>query len=55
MLNILDISAWFENEWVVLDKLQHVVDHGPDLEELWSKHENATSKLTLYFASSLRS
>ncbi len=54
MLNILDISAWFEDEWVVLDKRQEVIDHGKDLEELWDKHEESAGKLTFYFASSLR-
>ena len=51
MLNFLEISAWFENEWVVLDRKQQVVDHGKDLEALWEKHEGETGKLTFYFAS----
>lgn len=54
MLNILDVSARFENQWLVLDKLQNVVDHGPELLELWEKHQRAAARLTFYFASSAR-
>jgi hypothetical protein len=54
MLNILEVSERYEDQWVVLDKVQNVLDHGADLDELWSRHESALPKLTFYFASSSR-
>jgi hypothetical protein len=53
MLNILDVSRTYENQWIVLDKRQNVVDHGPDLEALWDKYADIVSHLTFYFAAAL--
>lgn len=50
-MNVLDFSRRFENQWVVLDRGQSVVDHGPDLEELYSRHRERAAKLTFYYAS----
>lgn len=49
MINVLDISEQFTDQWVVLDHSQRVVDAGPDLQALWRKH--GRSRLTFYFAS----
>ena len=51
MINVLEISRLYENEWIVLDRALNVLDHGPDLLDLWSKYEGMTSRLTFYFAS----
>ena len=53
MINILDVSRKYENQWIVLDRSQNVVDFGPDLEELWEKYSGIVSHLTFYFASAL--
>jgi hypothetical protein len=54
MLNIMEYSARYENEWVVLDKQHNVIDHGTDLESLWDRNAELLPKLTFYFASSQR-
>lgn len=52
-MNVLDVSRRYENQWVVLDRGQNVVDHGPSLEELYTRHKEAAPKLTFYFASAI--
>lgn len=52
MINVLEVSTRFQDEWVVLDRSQRVVDHGPDLQQLWRKHHGLS--LTFYFASGQR-
>ena len=54
MMNVLDVSTRFENQWVVLDRGQNIVDFGTDLESLWTKHRSAEAKVTFYFASAFR-
>jgi hypothetical protein len=49
MINVLDISEKYTDQWVVLDHSQRVVDAGPDLKALWRKHGRA--RLTFYYAS----
>ena len=49
MINVLDISRRYCNQWVVLDRSQKIVDHGSDLAALCKKHRHG--KLTFYFAS----
>ena len=39
------------SQWVVLDRGQNLVDHGPDLAELYERHKQALDALTFYFAS----
>lgn len=49
MMNVLEVSRRFQDQWVVLDRSQQVVDHGDDLQALWRKHQG--TRLTFYFAS----
>ena len=49
MINVLDISRRFQDQWIVLDRSLNVVDCGPDLQALCRKHQGA--RLTFYFAS----
>lgn len=51
MTNFIDLSRHFQNQWVVLDNLHNVVDHGDDFGSLRAKHAGA--RRTLYFASAL--
>lgn len=55
MINILDVSRKYANEWIVLDPAQRVIDHGPELRPLCAKYAELTAHLTFYFASSVRS
>lgn len=52
-MNVLDVSKRYENQWVVLDRGQNVVDHGPSLEELYSRHKDVAPRLTFYYASAV--
>ncbi len=54
MMNVLEVSERYRDQWVVLDRGQNVLDFGPDLETLWSKHKGSDAKLTFYFASALQ-
>ena len=47
---VMDLKPRTESQWVVLDRGQNLVDHGPDLGELYSRHKDALSSLTFYFA-----
>jgi hypothetical protein len=47
---VMDLTPRTESQWVVLDRGQNLVDHGPDLAELYSRHKQALSSLTFYFA-----
>lgn len=51
MINVLELSRLYENQWVVLDRSQKVLDHGPQLDSLWSKYGPIAGKITFYFAS----
>lgn len=51
MMNVLEVSERYENQWVVLDRGQNVLDFGPDLSALWTKHHDAGGRVTFYFAS----
>ncbi len=53
MMNVLEVSERYENQWVVLDRGQNVLDFGPDLTHLWEKHRHAEAKVTFYYASAL--
>jgi hypothetical protein len=55
MINVLEVSRLYCNQWVVLDRSLKVLDHGPDLQFLWSKYGSLSSRLTFYFASSFQS
>jgi hypothetical protein len=48
-MNVLDLNR-AESQWVVLDRGQNIVDHGPDLEALYRRHKEAVGSLTFYFA-----
>jgi hypothetical protein len=48
MLDILDISRRFPNQWVVLENGRRVVDHGPELPPLRARHQGA--RRTFYLA-----
>lgn len=50
-MNVLDVSRRFQDQWVVLDRGQNVVDHGTNLEELYTRHKETAPRLTFYFAS----
>ena len=50
-MNVLDLKS-SHHQWVVLDRGQNLVDHGPDLQELYARHRDAAASLTFYFASS---
>lgn len=50
-MNVLDLTARVENQWVVLDRGQNLVDYGTDLSELYARHKDAAGSLTFYFAS----
>jgi hypothetical protein len=54
MMNVLDVSERYENQWVVLDRGQNVLDFGTDLEQLWAKHHKTEAKVTFYFASAFQ-
>lgn len=54
MINILDVSRRYANEWVVLDPAQRVIDHGPELGPLCAKYAALTARLTFYFACDVR-
>jgi len=49
MINPLDLSRYFKNQWIVLDHEYRVIDHGPELAELREKHSGAHR--TFYFVS----
>jgi hypothetical protein len=51
MMNVLDVSEKYENQWVVLDRGQNVLDFGPNLSDLWDRHRKTDAKVTFYFAS----
>ena len=51
MINVLELSRLYEDQWIVLDRCLQVLDHGPDLLELWARYEGMNSRLTFYFAS----
>ena len=50
MINILQLHWLYKNEWVVFDGLKNILDHGPDLEDLWTRHAENDGKRTFYFA-----
>jgi hypothetical protein len=52
MINVLDLSEKYTDQWIVLDRSQKIVDAGPDLQVLWRKHGRA--RFTYYFASPVR-
>ena len=47
---VVDLSIRTENQWVVLDRGQNLIDFGPDLEALYSRHKQEVGSLTFYFA-----
>ena len=49
MINVLDISRRFTDQWVVLDRRLKVVDSGNDLAALAKKHGGG--RMTFYYAS----
>ena len=50
MINSLELSRLYENQWVVLDRRSRVVvDSGPDLTALLAKYAEVPA-LTFYFA-----
>ena len=51
MVNVLEVTSRYENEWIVLDKSHKVLDHGPELGALWEKWAKAPQRLSFYFAS----
>ena len=53
MMNVLDVSRKYENQWVVLDRGQNVVDSGPELTDLYARHRAAVNRLTFYYASAV--
>lgn len=53
MMNVLEVSRRYRDQWVVLDGRQAVLDHGPELKPLWDKH-NGQRKRTFYFAAGMR-
>ncbi len=50
MINTLEMSRLYENQWVGLDRRKNVVDFGPRLDALWSKYNAMVGKMTFYFA-----
>ena len=48
MINVLDFSTQYTDQWVVLDRSQRVIDHGNDLQGLFRKYRNG--RVTFYFA-----
>ena len=53
MMNVLEVSRRYRDQWVVLDGRQTVLDHGPELKPLWDKH-SVGKKRTFYFAAGMR-
>lgn len=51
MLNVLEISRLYPDQWVALDRGLRILGHGPDLRELWARFGEGSSRLTFYFAS----
>jgi hypothetical protein len=51
MINLIDLSRRFENQWIVLDHSHTVIDHGPELQTLQVKHEG--NRRTFYFVSKM--
>jgi hypothetical protein len=52
MINVLDISRRYQDLWIALDHhSRSVVDQGPDLRELASRHRGR--RVTYYFANAL--
>jgi hypothetical protein len=52
MINVLDFSNKYTDQWVVLDRTARVIDHGNDLQTLFRKHRHG--RVTFYFASGAR-
>jgi hypothetical protein len=48
MINILEVSQKFGNQWVVIDRSRRIIDHGAELSTLYHKHGPAGK--TFYFA-----
>ncbi|MBI5631217.1 MAG: hypothetical protein HY921_10080 [Elusimicrobia bacterium] len=53
VINVLEVSRQYQNEWVVLDRRLNILDHGPDLALLWDKYGEISGRLTFYFASGM--
>ncbi len=51
MINLIEVARLFENQWIVLDRSHNVIDHGPELPSLQTKHEGR--RLTFYFVSAM--
>ena len=50
MLNVFEVTELYPDEWVMLDRRLEVVDHGPILEVLRSRHGEASRRHTFLFA-----
>lgn len=50
MINTLEMSRLYKNQWVVLDRNRNVLDCAPQLEILWVKYSAILEKITFYFA-----
>ena len=51
MINILEFSSRFQNQWVVIDRSRKIVDHGADFHALYRKHHGG--RMTFYFAAGI--